>query len=43
MSPQNVNPVLAKVVLERRNEKFTEKDKAILDHIFEETKKYRKD
>jgi UDP-N-acetylglucosamine diphosphorylase/glucosamine-1-phosphate N-acetyltransferase len=34
---------VAKVVLERRNEEFTEKDKAILDHIFEETKKYRKD
>ena len=33
---------VADVVISRRNEEFTEQDQAILEHIFEETKKYRK-
>ena len=31
----------AELVIKRKNEDFTEKDQAILDHIFEITKKYR--
>ncbi len=31
----------AKVVMQRRKEDLTDEDKAILEHIFEETKKYR--
>jgi len=34
---------VAKVVMARRKEEFTEKDKAILEHIFEETKQYRRE
>jgi UDP-N-acetylglucosamine diphosphorylase/glucosamine-1-phosphate N-acetyltransferase len=34
---------VAEVVMGRRKEEFTEKDKAILEHIFEETKQYRRD
>lgn len=34
---------VAEVVMGRRKEEFTEIDKAILNHIFEETKQYRKD
>ena len=34
---------VAEVVMGRRKEAFTEKDKAILEHIFEETKQYRRD
>ena len=34
---------VAKVVMLRRNVEFTEQDAAILEHVFEETKKYRKD
>jgi UDP-N-acetylglucosamine diphosphorylase/glucosamine-1-phosphate N-acetyltransferase len=33
---------VANVVMARRKEDFTEKDKAILEHVFEETKQYRK-
>jgi UDP-N-acetylglucosamine diphosphorylase/glucosamine-1-phosphate N-acetyltransferase len=33
---------VAEVVMARRKEEFTNKDKAILEHIFEETKHYRK-
>ena len=33
---------VAKVVLERRNIEFTEQDQAILEYVFEETKKYRR-
>ncbi|WP_435315077.1 GlmU family protein [Cellulophaga fucicola] len=33
----------AKVMMERRNVEFTEQDAAILTHVFEETKKWRKD
>jgi UDP-N-acetylglucosamine diphosphorylase/glucosamine-1-phosphate N-acetyltransferase len=34
---------VAEVVMGRRKEEFTEKDKAILEHIFEETKHYRRE
>ena len=34
---------VAEVVMARRKEEFTEKDKAILEHVFEETKQYRRD
>ncbi|KAB8153134.1 glucose-1-phosphate thymidylyltransferase [Kordia sp. TARA_039_SRF] len=34
---------VAKVVMARRNVEFTEQDEAILTHVFEETKKWRKD
>ena len=33
---------VAEVVMARRKEEFTDKDKAILEHVFEETKQYRK-
>ena len=34
---------VAKVVMERRNESFTAVDRQILEHIFEETKRFRRD
>lgn len=34
---------VAEVVMARRKEEFTEKDKAILEHVFEETKQYRRE
>ena len=34
---------VVKVVMSRRNIEFSEQDKAILEHIFEETKKYRRE
>ena len=34
---------VAKVVMERRNELFTEIDRQILEYIFEETKRWRRD
>lgn len=34
---------VAEVVMARRNEEFTDKDKAILEHVFEETKQYRRE
>jgi len=34
---------VANVVMNRRNELFTEQDKKILDHVFEITKKYRRE
>ncbi|WP_046744797.1 GlmU family protein [Kordia zhangzhouensis] len=34
---------VAKVVMSRRNVEFTSQDEAILTHVFEETKKWRKD
>ena len=34
---------VAEVVMARRKEEFTEIDKAILEHIFEETKQYRRE
>ena len=34
---------VSKVVMSRREIEFTEDDKAILEHIFEETKKFRRD
>ncbi|MFO7720504.1 MAG: GlmU family protein [Gillisia sp.] len=34
---------VAEVVMERRKIEFTNDDKAILEHVFEETKKWRKD
>lgn len=34
---------VAKVVMARRENEFTDKDKAILEHVFEETKQYRRD
>jgi len=34
---------VAEVVMGRRKEEFTEKDKAMLEHVFEETKKYRRE
>lgn len=34
---------VAKVVMARRNVEFTEQDEAILTHVFEETKKWRKE
>ena len=33
----------AKIVMSRRHVEFTEKDTKILEHVFEETKKYRKE
>ena len=33
----------AKIVMSRRHVDFTEEDAKILEHIFEETKKYRKE
>ncbi|MCW4467478.1 GlmU family protein [Flavobacterium sp. MFBS3-15] len=33
----------AKIVMSRRHVEFTEQDAAILEHVFEETKKWRKD
>lgn len=32
---------VANVVMDRRNQNFTKKDEAILEHVFEETKKFR--
>lgn len=34
---------VADVVMSRRKEEFTEKDRAILEYVFEETKKYRRE
>ena len=34
---------VAKVVMSRRNIEFTEQDSAILEHVFEETKRFRRD
>ena len=34
---------VAEIVMARRHVEFTEQDKAILEHVFEETKKYRRD
>ncbi|MEN8887021.1 MAG: GlmU family protein [Winogradskyella sp.] len=34
---------VADVVMARRKEPFTDKDKAILEHVFEETKRYRRE
>lgn len=34
---------VAKSVMERRDLEFTDQDKAILEHVFEETKQYRRD
>lgn len=34
---------VAKIVMDRRHVEFTEQDKAILEHVFEESKKWRKD
>lgn len=34
---------VARVVMSRRHVEFTEQDKAILEHVFEETKKYRRE
>lgn len=34
---------VAKVVMSRRNMEFSAEERAILEHVFEETKKYRKD
>jgi UDP-N-acetylglucosamine diphosphorylase/glucosamine-1-phosphate N-acetyltransferase len=34
---------VAEVVMSRRNMTFSEQDKAILEHVFEETKKYRRE
>ncbi len=34
---------VAEVVMARRKEEFTDKDKTILEHIFEETKQYRRE
>ncbi len=33
---------VAEIVMQRRNIEFTEEDKAILEHVFEETKKWRR-
>jgi hypothetical protein len=33
----------AKIVMSRRHVEFTEEDTKILEHVFEETKKYRKE
>lgn len=33
----------AKIVMARRNVEFSEEDAKILEHVFEETKKYRKE
>ncbi|MDT0686724.1 GlmU family protein [Autumnicola psychrophila] len=34
---------VAEIVMKRRDVEFTEEDKAILEHVFEETKKWRRD
>ncbi|MDT0676287.1 GlmU family protein [Autumnicola musiva] len=34
---------VAEIVMKRRNVEFTEEDQAILEHVFEETKKWRRD
>ncbi|MSP84914.1 MAG: glucose-1-phosphate thymidylyltransferase [Flavobacteriaceae bacterium] len=34
---------VAKIVMDRRHVEFTEQDKAILEHVFEESKKWRKE
>ncbi|NMH86685.1 GlmU family protein [Flavivirga algicola] len=34
---------VAGIVMARRNKEFTEQDQAILEHVFEETKKYRRE
>ncbi|MDT0690226.1 GlmU family protein [Salegentibacter sp. F188] len=34
---------VAEIVMQRRNVEFTEEDKAILEHVFEESKKWRRD
>ena len=34
---------VVEIVMSRRNVVFTEQDKSILEHVFEETKKYRRD
>lgn len=34
---------VAAVVMSRRKIEFTEQDQAILEHVFEETKKYRRE
>jgi UDP-N-acetylglucosamine diphosphorylase/glucosamine-1-phosphate N-acetyltransferase len=34
---------VAEIVMSRRHVEFTEQDKAILEHVFEETKKYRRE
>ena len=34
---------VAEIVMARREIPFTDEDKAILEHVFEETKKYRRD
>ena len=34
---------VAKIVMDRRHVEFTDQDKSILEHIFEESKKWRKD
>ncbi|WP_248723895.1 GlmU family protein [Seonamhaeicola sp. ML3] len=34
---------VAQVVMDRRKQEFTEEDKAILEYVFEETKKYRRE
>jgi hypothetical protein len=34
---------VAKIVMDRRHVEFTEHDKAILEHVFEESKKWRKE
>ncbi|MDT0647280.1 GlmU family protein [Zunongwangia sp. F260] len=34
---------VAEIVMKRRGVEFTEEDKAILEHVFEETKKWRRD
>jgi hypothetical protein len=34
---------VAEVVMSRRHIEFTKEDKAILEHVFEETKKYRRE
>jgi UDP-N-acetylglucosamine diphosphorylase/glucosamine-1-phosphate N-acetyltransferase len=34
---------VAEVVMQRRNLQFTDNDKSILEHVFEETKKYRRE
>jgi hypothetical protein len=33
---------VSKVVMERRNIEFSKQDQEILEHVFEETKKYRR-
>jgi hypothetical protein len=34
---------VAKIAMSRRDIEFTEQDAAILEHVFEETKKFRRD